>query len=935
MNFILVIGSGARESIIIKKIHEDASKLNEKVDIICIQTQENSFMSSCCFKIYSMKDTIKKTMQEITENIRFCIIGPEAPLEKQYADYFENKHIPCIGPLQIYAQLETSKQFCRNFLQHDESLKIYSPKFHVIDPKNKTQKSIKTVLNDFDEIVVKKDGLCGGKGVTVQGYDFLDKNDQINTIYDSNDTFVIEEKLVGEEFSFLSMTDGFGNVQHFPPIQDNKRLLDNDKGPNTGGMGCVIDENNTLPFLTEEDTKITKYINTTVIRNLNTLQNKNNLSIGYRGVLYGSYIKTKKGIYIIEFNCRFGDPECIVALSLLETNFYSICLQTISGNLKTPFKFSKDAMICLYAVPENYPTCSNNDSNYDIYFESSCDFEKIIYGNIKKVDSHIYSQKSRTLCCVSKSKKLYECFKNVYNDIQLIKGRLHYRKDIGRKFLTMYEQAGVSIQNGDQAIQNIKTNILSTYNENVVTDIGAFGGEYKLGGETLVASIDGVGTKSILAKRFFKEEAYYNLGKDIVGHSINDILVQGAYPLFFLDYFGTNSLNLNEFEKFIKGVTDCCLEHGPFPILGGETAEMPLIYNHDKTDLIGCIIGKKDPRFFPNSVKPGDIVLNLPSVSPHTNGYSLINKVVDDDIDSEMITKLLKPHKCYLQDVLTFIKIFGYDKLDAMCHITGGGFHANMKRVLPEDMEIELNEIEMPDWCEYLIKKGVTKEEMLKVFNCGIGYVLVVDDTIDLTKFTVPYKIIGKVVTNKETISLKPTITIPKPPRVGIIMGSDSDLPCMKEAADILDKFDIPYELTIVSAHRTPARMYSYAKSASQSGLECIIAGAGGAAHLPGMVASLTSLPVIGVPVKSSALSGNDSLLSIVQMPKGIPVATVAIHNAANAGLLACRILGAQDKSIQIKMDDFMSHQENTVLEKAKTIEAMGYSNYLRDVMKK
>lgn len=935
MSFILVIGSGARESIIIKKIHEDASKLNENIDIICIQTQENSFMTSCCFKIYPMKETVVKTMQEITESIRFCIIGPEAPLEKQYADYFENKHIPCIGPLQIYAQLETSKQFCRNFLHDDESLKVYSPKFHVIYPKNKTQGSIKTILNEFDEIVIKKDGLCGGKGVTVQGYDFLDKNDQINTIYDSNDTFVIEEKLVGEEFSFLTMTDGFGNVQHFPPMQDNKRLLDNDKGPNTGGMGCVIDENNTLPFLTEEDTKITENINTTVIRNLNTLQNKNNLPIGYRGVLYGSYIKTKKGIYIIEFNCRFGDPECIVALSLLETNFYSICLQTISGNLKTPFEFSKDAMICLYAVPENYPICSDNDSNYDIYFEPSCDFEKIIYGNIKKVDSHIYSLKSRTLCCISRGKKLYECYKNVYNDIKLIHGNLHYRKDIGRKFLTKYEQAGVSIQNGDLAIENIKANILSTYNENVVTEIGTFGGEYKLGHETLVASIDGVGTKSILAKRFFKEEAYYNLGKDIVGHSINDILVQGAYPLFFLDYFGTNSLNLNEFEKFIKGVTDCCLEHGPFPILGGETAEMPLIYNHDKADLIGCIIGKKDPRFFPNSVKPGDIILNLPSVSPHTNGYSLINKVVDDDIDSEIITKLLKPHKCYLQDVLTFIKIFGYDKLNAMCHITGGGFHANMKRVLPEHMEIELNEIEMPDWSEYLIKKGVTKEEMLKVFNCGIGYVLVVDNTIDLTKFTVPYKIIGKVVTNKETILSKPTITIPKPPRVGIIMGSDSDLPCMKEAADILDKFDIPYELTIVSAHRTPARMYSYAKSASQSGLECIIAGAGGAAHLPGMVASLTSLPVIGVPVKSSTLSGNDSLLSIVQMPKGIPVATVAIHNAANAGLLACRILGAQDKSIQIKMDDFMSHQENTVLEKAKTLEAMGYSNYLRDVMKK
>ena len=144
----------------------------------------------------------------------------------------------------------------------------------------------------------------------------------------------------------------------------------------------------------------------------------------------------------------------------------------------------------------------------------------------------IYSQKSRTLCCISKSKHLYDCYKQVYNDIQLIKGHLFYRKDIGRKFLTSYEQAGVSIKNGDQAIQNIKKNILSTYNQNVVNQIGAFGGEYKFGDETLVASIDGVGTKSILAKRFFKEDAFYNLGKDIVGHSINDILVQSLSSIF-------------------------------------------------------------------------------------------------------------------------------------------------------------------------------------------------------------------------------------------------------------------------------------------------------------------------------------------------------------------------------------------------------------------
>ena len=166
-------------------------------------------------------------------------------------------------------------------------------------------------------------------------------------------------------------------------------------------------------------------------------------------------------------------------------------------------------------------------------------------------------------------------------------------------------------------------------------------------------------------------------------------------------------------------------------------------------------------------------------------------------------------------------------------------------------------------------------------------------------------------------------------PRVAIIMGSDSDLECMKEAAIILDEFHISYELTIVSAHRTPDRLYSYAKSAELKGIQCIIAGAGGAAHLPGMVASLTSLPVIGVPVKSSSLSGNDSLLSIVQMPKGIPVATVAIHNAMNAGLLACRILGAQDTNIRNKMHNYMSKQEKDVINKAEELENIGYASYL------
>ena len=166
-------------------------------------------------------------------------------------------------------------------------------------------------------------------------------------------------------------------------------------------------------------------------------------------------------------------------------------------------------------------------------------------------------------------------------------------------------------------------------------------------------------------------------------------------------------------------------------------------------------------------------------------------------------------------------------------------------------------------------------------------------------------------------------------PLVGIIMGSDSDLPVMSEAAKILDELKVPYEITIVSAHRTPERMYTYAKDAKKRGLKVVIAGAGGAAHLPGMVAALTTVPVIGVPVKSSSLNGVDSLYSIVQMPPGIPVATVAINGAKNAGLLAAQILGSFDEACHTSVMAYKKSLETMVEEKAIQIEEIGYVAYL------
>lgn len=170
--------------------------------------------------------------------------------------------------------------------------------------------------------------------------------------------------------------------------------------------------------------------------------------------------------------------------------------------------------------------------------------------------------------------------------------------------------------------------------------------------------------------------------------------------------------------------------------------------------------------------------------------------------------------------------------------------------------------------------------------------------------------------------------------KVGIVMGSDSDLPVMSKAAEILEQFGIDYEMTIISAHREPDLFFQWAKSAEEKGFKVIIAGAGKAAHLPGMCAAIFPLPVIGIPMKTSDLGGVDSLYSIVQMPSGIPVATVAINGGANAGILAAKILAASDPSLLKKVKDYLGRLKEDVEQKAERLQKLGYEAYMEQMKK-
>ena len=186
-----------------------------------------------------------------------------------------------------------------------------------------------------------------------------------------------------------------------------------------------------------------------------------------------------------------------------------------------------------------------------------------------------------------------------------------------------------------------------------------------------------------------------------------------------------------ELVKFIEGVADYCKKYGNIPILGGETAEMPIVYKSDMTDLVGCIIGTKNNSFFKHKIHSGDIILNIPSLGPHTNGFTLLNKIFENSDSNKFIEELLTPHRCYLNEIYEFVDTFGYDSIHGMCHITGGGIHGNMARIIKPDVSYKLYDTIVPNWCKIVMKLGgIDLDEMLKVFNCGYGFILIVPSNI-------------------------------------------------------------------------------------------------------------------------------------------------------------------------------------------------------------
>ena len=325
-----------------------------------------------------------------------------------------------------------------------------------------------------------------------------------------------------------------------------------------------------------------------------------------------------------------------------------------------------------------------------------------------------------------------------------------------------YRAAGVDIDAGNAVVERIKPLVKRTFRPEVMGGLGGFGGLFNLGTRyrepVLVSGTDGVGTKLKLAQQLGRHDT---IGIDLVGMCVNDVLVQGAEPLFFLDYFATGKLDVDTTVAVVGGIAKGC-ELAGCALIGGETAEMPDMYPPGEYDLAGFTVGvvEKDALLSGKGIVAGDVVLGVASSGPHSNGYSLIRKIVERagnpfDLDIGGVTladALMAPTTIYVKPMLELLKSV---PVHGMAHITGGGLKENIIRVVPDGLglNIDASAIKLPPVFEWLMREGnVAREEMWRTFNCGVGFtILLPRDAVNaasalLAKYGLKSSVIGEVV---------------------------------------------------------------------------------------------------------------------------------------------------------------------------------------------
>jgi len=420
VNKILVIGSGAREHAIVRAL----DRSHQEKEIFCLASNMNPGIAALCDELlignFNDPDFVVNYTNEIGATL--AIIGPENPLENGVADALWGVKVKVVGPKKDLAKLETSKAFTRDLLR--EYNIPGGPQYQTFNSLAGVTKFLNVLGENY---VVKYDGLAGGKGVKVSG-EHLHSHDEAlaycQELTDKGDEFVIEEKFIGEEFSLMSFCDG-DTLKHMPAVQDHKRAYEGDTGPNTGGMGTYSDANHSLPFLTENDIVEAHQINTQTAKAV-----KDKFGEGYQGILYGGFMATASGVKLIEYNARFGDPEAMNVLSLLDSDFIEICNGITDGTLKNvDVKFQNKATVCKYAVPEGYPNSPVKNEQINVSKIENPD--GLFYASVDIQNGKLVEAGSRTVAVVGVADSISNAENIAEKEVSAIDGPLFHRSDIG------------------------------------------------------------------------------------------------------------------------------------------------------------------------------------------------------------------------------------------------------------------------------------------------------------------------------------------------------------------------------------------------------------------------------------------------------------------------------------------------------------------------
>ena len=423
---ILVVGGGGREHAIVKALERSGS------EIFSAMRNRNPGIARSSKDVLLVRETDAQKVGEfaLRSRVELAVIGPEAPLEVGLVDLLESKGIPCVGPTKAAARIETSKSFAREVMRKHRVPGNLD--FHSFDDADQAKSFVRDMTM---EVAVKPVGLTGGKGVKVQGEHLKTKQevcDYIDEIFEKHiggAGVVLEEKAVGEEFTLQSFCDG-RDIAPMPLVQDHKRAYEGDEGPNTGGMGSYSDADHLLPFVHRDEYEKAVEI---VKRMIEAMREE---GCPYKGVLYSQFMLTRDGPKVIEYNARFGDPEAMNVLTILSSDFTSVCQGIAGGHLnKVKVDFQRKATVCKYVVPQGYGLESRAGLPIEVD-EAAIEREgaRLYYAMVDEVGGKVLTTSSRAVGVVGVDDTLEKAEEACERALRFVKGEAIYvRHDIGKK----------------------------------------------------------------------------------------------------------------------------------------------------------------------------------------------------------------------------------------------------------------------------------------------------------------------------------------------------------------------------------------------------------------------------------------------------------------------------------------------------------------------